>query len=71
MKTLCLLIEDDAVESVRALLPSDKAWILPERYDTFRSSIHGALEAYRENPESFTPLNEAIARMDRWLEETQ
>jgi hypothetical protein len=67
MKTLLLLVEDDYANSLKQQLPSDKAWVMPERYDAFRCALHHALESARSNTGKTVPLQNAISDMNAWL----
>jgi len=69
MQTLLLLVDDTYAETLKQTLPSDKAWILEPRYDTFRCRVRQALDAYRADPESATVYHDTIAELDRWLVE--
>lgn len=67
MKTLLLLIEDDLADTLSGMLPDDKAWILPERYDIFRCEVRQALDAYKNDPSTCTTLESVMEAMDHWI----
>jgi hypothetical protein len=69
MQTLLLLVDDSYAETLKQSLPNDKAWILDDRYDSFRCQVRIALEAYRTSPEDVTIYHETIADIDTWLAE--
>lgn len=67
MQTLLLLVEDDLVDTLKATLPVDKAWVLDARYDAFRCRLHHALDTYRARPDAFEAYHDTVVRLDRWL----
>ncbi len=67
MKTLLVLVEDDYAEALQSQLPSDKAWLLPERYDAFRCRLHHAYETFFSAPETFSSYQETMTQMDKLL----
>lgn len=68
MKTLLFLVQDDFAEKVPGLLPDDKAWILPKRYDIFRCQVRQALETYKDDPSEHMPLGSAMEMIERAIE---
>lgn len=68
MQTLLLLVDDTYAETLKQSLPDDKAWILPERYDTFRCQVRQALETYKNDPSECMPLGSAMEMIDRAIE---
>jgi len=67
MKTIVLLVSDEIAQTLPSLLPAEQAWILDERYDTFRCHLHAAVESYTEDPSSFQSYHDLIADFDAWL----
>lgn len=69
MQTLLLLVDDTCIETLKHSLPADKAWVLDERYDRFRSQMYCALDAYLHETGAFISLEHSILSMEQWLEE--
>lgn len=64
MKSVVIVIEDALADNLQTLLPQEGAWIMPPRYDAFRSSIACEYRRCREEASTFTPLQEALASLD-------
>lgn len=68
MKTLLLLVDDDYADTLQGELPEGKAWVLPQRYDTFRCALHTALESARTKPDTLIELQSVITETNAWLD---
>jgi len=67
MKTLLILVDDTYADTLKTLLPEDKAWVLDARYDTFRCQLHNAYETYCDSPGTFEAYHDALSDIDMWL----
>lgn len=67
MKAVLILVEDELAEKLPSWLPEEGAWVLDQRYDEFRCSVHGALLTYRYMPSTCRPYLELMNDLDAWL----
>jgi len=67
VKTLLILVDDTYADTLKAILPDDKAWVLNPKYDSFRCQLHHEFETYKARPERFEAYHDALNDIDAWL----
>lgn len=69
MKTVCLEVEDEFMESLLKMLPSEKVRVLEHPSADVYKELHGALQEYLRGTGEFTPYHESMNKLDQWLAE--
>lgn len=69
MKTVCLEVEDEFMESFLKMLPAEKVRVLEQPSVDVYKDLHASLQEYLRGKEEFTPYHESMSELDRWLAE--
>lgn len=56
MKSVVIVVEDAFEEELKEHLPSESAWVMPRRYDLFRSTVTCEYLRHIQSPETFSAL---------------
>ena len=69
MQTIHLQVEDDFIEELMGMLPSDKVTVVEENFRENRDLLQEALQHYRNGKADFIPYYESMTQLDSWLQE--
>jgi len=62
-------VEDDFVEELIKMLPTDKVIILNDNFKENKDVLQESLKEYKDNAEGFIPYYESMTYLDNWLQE--
>ena len=69
MKTVYIQVEDDFVDELIKMLPTDKVIVLNDNFKENKDVLHESLQDYKDKPEGFIPYYESMTHLDNWLQE--
>lgn len=69
MKTVCLEVEDEFMESFLKMLPFEKVRVLEQPSADVYKELHESLQEYLRGKAGFTPYHQSMSELDRWLAE--
>lgn len=69
MKTVCLEVDDEFMESFLKMLPEENVRVLEQPSVDVCKELHKSLQQYLCGTAEFTPYHESMKELDRWLAE--